>query len=277
MGVMLTLEEATCLMKAFDRYGTGEMHYMLLTQELMHNDPHFLEDATIAATNAQQAPTRRTPDHVQANISKIKQAADTFAYKSKFGALKARDLLHGTFVRFDVASTGRVTADEFKQLTKELRVHLTPADVADLITWFDSDGTSRLDYNELIRQIYNGQDDVSTKPLVLPRLGRHASGTVSMSTSSLFSPTRAAASDGNESVASFGSFGSLGSSQSLSSVQTQNLKVIESLAVKHLRAQRKRQTVLAERKKIERKLRDVEEQRQKIIDDYQERHPRVNL
>ena len=50
-------------------------------------------------------PTSRTPPLVNACMQKLKNAVDAFVRKSK-GLLNAKDMMHGTFLRFDTAKNG---------------------------------------------------------------------------------------------------------------------------------------------------------------------------
>jgi hypothetical protein len=141
------------------------MHYMLLIDDLLEEDPHFLSDKTI---DLSKTATARTPPNVSKSIRKLKAIADLYIIKSK-GMLSGRDLLHGTMVRYDSEVTGRL---DLRQLTKAchaLKCQISESDLIALVNWFDTNGTQMFDYNEFTRQLYG--EDMGTKPIELPNLG----------------------------------------------------------------------------------------------------------
>jgi hypothetical protein len=170
-----------------------------------------------------------------------------------------------------------------------------------------------MDYNEFTRQVYG--EDISTKAMVLPQLGREAGGTVSMrpltaTMGASARPASASAFVASSSSAVGSTFASSSSSSSLSArpglplarsasdhatalsgtsderlsilelakrtqaVKAKNLKVIESEAVKLARNSQRRTAILAERAQVQKKIAEVEAQREQIINDYKDRHPK---
>ena len=83
--------------------------------------------------------------------------------------MEPRDLLHGSFLRFDKKLNGRVDVDGVRSICQELGVRMDDRELAAFTTWFDTNGSDSLDYNELVRQLYG--DDVMTRSLKLPKLG----------------------------------------------------------------------------------------------------------
>jgi Ca2+-binding EF-hand superfamily protein len=281
LGVHLSEEDARALIACYDRFNTGEMHYHYFTEEIMKEDWHFMAGPSAKETsrtegtggrsttmNASVSATMRTPSSVQACLRKIRKACDNFTKKSK-GALQGRDVLHGTFVRFDPAKCGRVSEETFICVLDELRVSVDTASIQETLKWFDTDGTSQVDYNSLTRQIFGA--DVTTERLVLPKLKEATSYTKLLQTtksSNLLSSSASAASLNYLSVSKSSEL--LGPSEFgvRSNVMEKNLDNIESQAVKLARTKQKRQKILQEKVKIERKLATIEEQRKKVIEDY---------
>jgi len=74
--------------------------------------------------------------------------------------------MHGTFLRFDPSHSGKVTQKSLEDVSKILKIRLPTEDANALVTWFDTDGSKLLDYNEFTKQLYGG--DVLTRPLSLP-------------------------------------------------------------------------------------------------------------
>lgn len=283
LGVHLSEEDARALISCYDCENTGEMHYHYFTDEIMKEDWHFMAGpgtstarpgatgrggrAGATMANAQVTATMRTPAIVQSCLNKIKRACDAFTKKSK-GTLQGRDVLHGTFVRFDSDKTGRLSSDVFSRALDELRVSVDSASIQETIKWFDTDGSSHVDYNALTRQVFGA--DVTTERLVLPKLKEASSYSklVQSSKPSLLSSSLTPTASHYLSVSK--STELLGPSEFgvKSTVMEKNLDNIESQAAKLARHKQKRQKILQEKVKIERKLAAIEDQRKKVIEDY---------
>jgi Ca2+-binding EF-hand superfamily protein len=274
LGVTISEDEAKVLITCYDRYKTGEMHYQFLAEEIMTEDAHFLMDAKIVDRGF--SATSRTPPQVTQVIAAFRKAGDAYTSKSK-GRLEARDVLHGTFLRFDTSRSGRVDIEGIKGVARELKMTtLSNSDLTFAVKWFDTNGSQTLDYNSFIRQIYGA--DVTTEALHLPQIKESVSLTALLKKSYGETATAAA-------LASTG--GTLGGSQSAADMQRlptinngfgvksgtleKNMEVVESQAVKMARMKIKRHKILAEKVKVERKLASIEEQKQKIIEDYKAR------
>jgi Ca2+-binding EF-hand superfamily protein len=274
LGVTINEEEAKVLISCYDRYKTGEMHYQFLAEEIMKEDAHFLMDAKIVDRTFNA--TSRTPPQVLQLIAKFRKVGEAFTAKSK-GRLEARDVMHGTFLRFDTQRTGRVDSEGLRVVARELQVgDVSGGDITVAIRWFDTNGSQTLDYNALIRQIFGA--DVTTEPLNLPTIKENVSLTALLRKS--YGDTAA-----QTALASTG--GTLGGSQSVpdmtrlptinngfgvkSSTLERNMEVVESQAVKLARMKIKKHKILGERVKVERKLASIEEQKKKIIEDYKAR------
>ena len=112
--------------------------------------------------------TARAPVSVRACIDNFKKTADVYMRKSQ-GYLEPRDLLHGSFLRFDKKQNGRVDLDGVKAICAELGVRMDEREVRAFTTWFDTNGSDSLDYNELVRQLYG--EDIATRSVKLPKVG----------------------------------------------------------------------------------------------------------
>ena len=89
LGLSITQEEAECLIKAYDKHRTGDLHYNYLIKDIIDDDPHFLADATRVdmIQRSQTAPTNlyssRAPVSVKLSINNFRKAADIYMRKSQ--------------------------------------------------------------------------------------------------------------------------------------------------------------------------------------------------
>jgi hypothetical protein len=74
--------------------------------------------------------------------------------------------LHGTFLKFDADQSGRLPTSTLVEAAETLKVRFSNEELQKFITWFDTNGREKFDYNEFIRQVYG--DDVMTRKLQLP-------------------------------------------------------------------------------------------------------------
>jgi len=293
LGVNLEEEDAIAIMKCYDRFNTGEMHYNYLTKEIMEEDPHFLMDPKLVASSAT---TGGTPETVQKLLNKMRKVLDGFVRKSK-GKLDGRDILHGTFLRFDDHRSGRITQEAFHKVLEELKISFDESAATAACKWFDSNGSRLLDYNALTVQLY-GASDASTERLALPVVNEgHTYANFMKSRSGLLpslslnppasyltstvGPTGVSMMMSQSHSVSTNPFISSMTAQNMlrssefgvkSSTMEKNLEPVESQAVKNARLKFKRTKMLSEKLKVERKLAAVEEQRRKLIEEYKAKH-----
>lgn len=268
LGVSIDEDEAKTLMACYDRDKTGELHYMYFAEEITRESPHFLTGPRTA--RVAEGPTSRTPSHVRNALDKIRRAVEVFVKRSK-GVLQGRDVLHGTFLLFDSFKSGRVSHDVLTRVIDEIRAEIDEVSIQDVCIWFDTDGSKQLDYNALVRQVFGA--DVSTERLQLPRIREPSNYNklVSASTPSLLltnvPPTLSSFVSTSKASTMVGPsmFGVA------ANTMEKNLENIESQAIKLARVKQKKQKILGEKVKVERKLAMIEEQRKKVIDDYKAR------
>ena len=160
----ISKEDAEILMKSYDRDKTGEMIYGELMKDILEEDPHFLADNSVVLASL-YPPSSRCPELVSRAIEKLRNAANLYASKSK-GFLQPRDLLHGTFLRYDIDQNGRIPASSVVEAAESLKVRFSEIELQKFMTWFDTNGREKFDYNEFIRQVYG--EDIMTRKLVLP-------------------------------------------------------------------------------------------------------------
>lgn len=254
LGVEIIPEEATALMNAYCVDGTGHMTYRHFMDDLLAGDPHFTTDATdFVKTSTGISATARAPEHISKYIERLKRAADKFSMKSK-GVLRPRDILHGTFLRFDDALRGLIGVRGFVDAARELGVTVSEGDANAVVMWFDMHGTQELDYNELTTQLYGA--DIITKSCSLPTLStKSLSGSGS---NSLLSPI------------DFGTgakpFENLGGKHG-----EEKKYYIETRAIKDARKTINRSLALKERHKVQSKIESIDLQRKQLIDEYKAR------
>jgi hypothetical protein len=80
--------------------------------------------------NPQQTPTTRTPPMVQKVLDRLKKAAEHLSRQAKH-VVTARDVLHGTFVRFDTSRNGFIEPQNFKIAAQEIRAKVGSCDGRD--------------------------------------------------------------------------------------------------------------------------------------------------
>ena len=193
-----------------------------------------------------------------------------------------------------------------KAVMSELGIRLNEIDLHTFITWFDTNGSDCLDYNELVRQLYG--EDVTTRALKLPPVlspQRDAKSKISDIVKAATSPVRTGAGSSQISALAMGVFAekdrkaagrsspysnklaSLGSPTSGSGFATampsdtiglntrtleRNLQDIESRAVKEARKSERRQQILEEKLAIQSKLESIERQKQTLLEEYRLSH-----
>lgn len=168
-GFTITEDEAKVLMRTYDKDNSGALNYEVLANDILQTDPSFLVDST-SVLDYQRTATSRAPPDVSMNIRKIRDAAEVYARASK-GEVEPRDVLMGTFLRFDKTHSGvRISSEDLNAVFRELRVRIPQDQINSLITWFDTNASRRLDYAMLIRQLFG--EDVLTKPLSLPTISK---------------------------------------------------------------------------------------------------------
>ena len=169
LGLNISQEEAEVIMRTYDKHSNGHMDYNLLANDILSSDPSFMTDST-SVLDLKATATSRTPADISVLIRKFRRAADVYTRKSD-GSIEAKDLLHGTFIRFDSSRSGRMSVDDLKRVAREIHVSMTDAEATRLVGWFDSNGSGKLDYSLLTKQLFG--DDILCRPLSLPAL--HAS------------------------------------------------------------------------------------------------------
>ena len=307
LGIVISQEDAECLLREYDVNNDGNMVYSYLIKDIIGHDPHFLADATgfDQALSSSRAPslTSRAPISVRATIENFRKAADIYMRKSQ-GYLEPRDVLHGSFLRFDRKQNGRVDVDGVRTICAELGVRMDDKELVAFTTWFDTNGSNNLDYNELVRQLYG--EDIATRGLKLPKVTEKVmlaeSRSQLLSASSKTGPHRnpdtlydgigasmtstmalglGTVTKSNEWVGESTIFGS--SNQEETQLKqpklkregtlklqtlTRNLMDIESRQTKEKKHAARQKIILEEKTIIQNKLASIERQRKKILEEY---------
>ena len=290
LGLTVSQENAECLMRTYDTGGLGQANYYLMILDMSQRDPHFLTDATpidtIAHTSLAETVTARTPASVTKGIERFRKAAMAYSRKSA-GLIEPKDILHGTCLRFDKNQQGRLDMVGVQGVCAELGVRLDDHDIHSLLNWFDTNGASYLDYNELTKQIFG--DDVMTKTLHLPSLNadykprilsssQTLPGSFGLGASSI--STMAVGMGGSRDQVGKKGFSGWDSKPSRSGVGDlesgllsmktleKNMQVIDSKVMKDAKKAARRQLILEEKMQVQLKLASIENQRRKILADH---------
>lgn len=166
LGLNISQAEAVVIMRTYDRHSNGNMDYNLLADDILKSDPNFMSDST-SALDLKSTATGRTPSDISILIRKFRRAAEVYSRKSD-GSIEPKDLLHGTFIRFDSSRTGKISLADLKRVSSEIKVSMSDDEAARLVSWFDSNGSGKMDFAMLTKQLFG--DDVLCRPLSLPAL-----------------------------------------------------------------------------------------------------------
>lgn len=166
LGINISEDDAKKVMQTYDVHSNGHLDYNLFSSDILKSDPSFMADST-SVNDLKATATGRTPADISSFIRQFRRAAEVFSQKSD-NSIEAGDLLLGTFLRFDPRHTGRLALPEFKQVCKEVKVSISDANAEKFLNWFDSDGSGRIDYSSLTRQLFG--EDVLCRPLSLPAI-----------------------------------------------------------------------------------------------------------
>lgn len=245
LGVNITEDDANAIIHCYDKHSNNKMDYNLFIDDLIRSDPFYVVDAnanssqsatTFSSSNltstSSLTATGRTPLHISNIIKKIRKAVEIYHRKSD-GSIEPKDLLNGTFLRFDSSRTGKISITDLAQVTRELRIPLSNDEMRQITLWYDSNGSERLNFSMLVSQLYG--DDILTRPLSLPSL----SSTLGKS-STLGSTTGSNGDDRHE------------VKQSLKQLAAQKLQ--------------RKKLIIAEKVKVQAKLESIEKQRQALLD-----------
>lgn len=247
LGLLLTEEEACTIMRSYED-SSGRVPYDEIIRDVIAGEGDIIESPAGHAKPT-VAPSARAPKEVTDCVKRILTAVNPFGRRSQ-GVLNPRDVLHGTFLRFDGSKTGRLSVSEVRLALAELRVSANEEDVVALVNWYDTNGSRRLDYAELTKQMF-GADPLlrqSKASVLLPKLS------MSMSADTL-SPGKSSSSL---------SCGSLASSQ----MQTSPAKEVGVKQTRRQKAARSafiRNQIMNEKILIQQKLQAVELQRTALL------------
>lgn len=230
-GTMLTEDEAKTLLHSYDREGNGEMHYMLIIDDLIEheNDAHPFTSApatafdTLGPRNKPVMPTNvswsaplqaqtmnsnivsvtgRSPNNVKACIDKFIKVVDAFSRKTH-GHVESKDVLLGTFMRVDPAGSGRVNKEQTKRVCEMLQIRgISDRDLEEMVLWFDTNGSSMLDYHELTRQIFGrkASSDISVLTRKMPEIAHQKNCNEKVKITQLFGKMKMSGSSGLETL-----------------------------------------------------------------------------
>lgn len=281
VGVHCQQSEILMLIKSYDKHNTGEMHYLDFIRDMDAEDHCFLAGGSVALNPPLDSATSRCPSSVTKVIARFKRAVDIHAAKSSH-AVSSRDLLHGTFLRFDSGRHGHLSTAQVEAVAKELAVPIMLDEIGDLLAWFDSRGTGfTMDYNEFTRQVY-GSDDVLTKKITLPKLSKKAGSAAYNYSVTYAMPGAVGYGDVGENVAlgPSGNFGVVTSGPRMVSNGSDKAayeaanEIIENTKAKAARLMAKRSLVLNEREAIVSKLAMVDAAKKKLMAEHSQRRAR---
>jgi hypothetical protein len=258
------------------------MHYLDFIKDMDSEDPHFLAHTApqnggrgaTAVVPAGDSATARCPPQIAKIVARFKRASDLYALKSGH-TIPPRDLLHGTFLRFDSGREGQLVASQVAAVAEELGVPMLPDELKVLMEWFDARGSSgrMLDYASFTRQVFGG-DDVLTRQLTLPKLSKKAGSALHKATLTYDMNPSLIGGDEETSIVSQGAFSVITRAPKPVGGDGKVSEVIENNKQKQLRLQAKRALVLREREEISAKLAAVDAVKKKLLADHANRRAR---
>lgn len=153
---------------------TGQSHHFVDTRAdfggTAHGKPPSRAGTTtrpLSAVLRKNAGVVDTDAGVSIVLDRVRRAADQFALKSR-GRVDPKDIVLGSFLRFDPDMLGRVSAIDTRELLRQLQVKsLVDDDVVTLVRWFDTNGSNMLDYHCMVKELYG--DDVIMRRKDAPR------------------------------------------------------------------------------------------------------------
>ena len=284
-GTILSEDEAKTLMHSYDKESTGEMHYMLIIDDLIEheNDAHPFTSApptAFATLNPRSKPvvptnvswsaplqaqfmntaevsvTGRAPQHVTACIDKFVRVVDAYSRKTH-GHVESRDVLLGSFMRYDHSSSGRVKKEHVRKVCDILRIRgISDRDLSELVLWFDTNGSSTLDYHELARQIFGrkASSDISVLTRKMPEIAQQKNDNDKVKVTQLFGKLKMSGSSGLETL----------ETDKTLHVKRQNTAVMETPHQKRAKELAYRRDMLSYRADVVNRLKSVDAQRQAL-------------
>ena len=159
LGLLIAKDEADCIIDCFTRDGKYEFYYSDFISSLASQDASFLNPEKLNPYTA----TSRTPHEIERCIHTFRKRLLRYTHLSH-GAVRARDVLIGTFLRFDNSKSGRIDFDGFKAATEALKLHLSDELIRQIINWFDSNGSNSMEYLEFVKQVFGVEELLMNKP-----------------------------------------------------------------------------------------------------------------
>ena len=257
-GFVLTPDEAKCIMEEYNATGNGSIEYRRIIDDLLQGEAHFMSDPS-AFKDPSEPATSRMPKNVRRAIAKLSVAVNTFARHSN-GIAAARDMLHGTLLRFDKNQMGKLSLSAFAEACKALHAKLLPEEMSLVLKWFDSNGSGYLDIEQCTTQLAGS--DCLTRPISLPPVQKPFVNTHLMHTA------------GDNFGASMTSSAHHG--MKFGGMPGKATKEMQSLRKRFLLREKRVSHLSEEKQLIEQKLKDIEVQRKKIMDKHHEKHAVVD-
>jgi Ca2+-binding EF-hand superfamily protein len=155
VGINASPDEVHLLMCRYNKDRDGEMCYNLFVDEMTKEEKNFLATQATTPPIAKRQ-ISKSPAGVAHSSNLIKLKLQSFSTKTG-GRLIPKDILHGTFLRFDLSRSGRVNLDGLRTLCKEIHADLSDAKLLALLSWFDSDGTGRMNYDAFVDELYGNK------------------------------------------------------------------------------------------------------------------------
>lgn len=187
LGVSVCEEEAECLIDAFQKGGSRRFRYSDFIAVMSSYDSSFLHYHSDKQSSSAAALTSRTPGDVSRYLQYLKKKLVRYSTLSQ-GAVQPRDVLLGSFIKYDTTDCGRLDLTTFRKVSVNLQLKLSDKTLCAIIDWFDTNGSGRVDYRALLKQLFGDDALLSTSAGVMLPASERMSSIASFVTCS--APTR---------------------------------------------------------------------------------------
>lgn len=151
-GLAIPLSEARQIVFYYDRSKQGEIDYNEIVSDIHEYSRGFL----MHSSRSKPLVTPRTPALVEGVLTKIAAGVQRCARKSTV-SINAKDLMHGTFLRYDPSTSGKLSGEDIELALRKMGIKsrdVSRDDVARLVNWYDADATKQVHYTSLVADTF---------------------------------------------------------------------------------------------------------------------------
>jgi Ca2+-binding EF-hand superfamily protein len=154
VGLRISDSEANQIVKYYDRSGSMEIKYHELVNDVAAGSWNFMSHISARPNHTASAPTARIPAEVRQVLERLAAGAQRCAIKSAL-SISAKDLTHGTLLRYDPQNVGLMSGATMQRAMRDLRIDLNSSDLARLVNWYDEDASKRVRYGKVCADVFS--------------------------------------------------------------------------------------------------------------------------